>query len=338
MSKIILIILFCILVVVAISKTKKANLILGIVIVLTLVVIITFRDTTMADYKVYADIYNYELESVEPFHIILIRYLKTGGFTIITYFFLVATLTVVIQYNAIKVMMPKLWALSVITWLGTSFILNDMVTIRAGLAAALLLWMVYYRVNGQFFKLILIFLLTLSSHISSAVFIIIFVISPIKPHKILYLLCLCCSILCPIIGFSLTDFIGAVGIDLFDEKMQIYLNDSEANVLSLFQILKFLISITLWLVSSRVIPHNKYFLLALKVYTIGCIWFFATYKIMAIAWRISCLFWTADVLIYPFLAYIISKKISPKSKLIPAGICTVLFIVNLNMQQYWNPI
>lgn len=325
--------------IIAISKNNNLNIFQSGIVLILLILLITFRDSSMADYSTYTDIFNYQIESVEPFHILVINFLKARGFSVIAYFFIVAMFTVTFQINAIRRVMTNIWGLSMLTWLGTSFILNDMVTIRAGLAASLLLWLVYYKVANKLFYAILLFLLAISIHISAAVFIIVFFLSPIIYHRKYYLIGLGISVLCPMIGFSLTDFIGVVGINLFDEKMLIYINSGvEANPLSLFQLVKFAIAIILWMRCDRIIPKNKYFLISLKIYTIGCIWYFMTYKLMAVAWRISCMFWTVDVFVYPFLAYLWSKELTPRSKLIPAGVSVMFFVVNVSMQQYWNPV
>lgn len=338
MSKIILILLFIFFLVYSISKNKPANSLQSVIVCAAMILLITFRDSNMADYSGYTYLFEHQYEFVEPFHLFLIEILNSGGFTVVTYFFIIALLTVTLQFSAIRKIMGKFWGLSILTWLGTSFVLNDMVTIRAGLAASLLLWMVYYKVEKKLLYIVILLIASISIHLSSAAFIIIFFLSPSIVHRKYYLLGLVFSILCPIVGFSLTDFFNAIGFELFDEKMLLYLNgEHEANVFNPFQLIKFAIAVVIWLYYNRINPNNKYFLLSLKIYTIGCIWYFMTYKIMAVAWRISCLFWTVDVFVYPFLAYLISKKLTPGSKLIPAGISAMFFIVNVSWQLYWNP-
>lgn len=337
MSKIVLIIAFLFIFVIAVTKNRFPNKLQRILIISTLIFVITFRDPSMADYKEYVKIFQFELDSVEPFHTQIISILKYLEFDYLAYFFVIAALTVILQWQAIKEMAGKLWALSLLTWLGTSFILNDMITIRAGLAAALLLWIIKYITDRQLFKSIIICLLAMSSHLSAAIYIPLLLISSIETKRKLYISLLIGSCFFPILKFSLTDFLGTIGIDIFDQKILVYLQGEEANIFSLFQLSKLIIALILWLNVDKLKSYNRYFLLSLKIYTIGCIWFFVNYKIMAISWRISCLLWTCDIIIYPMLAYIFSAKLKPAYKLIPACLGLVMFIVNLTMQQYWDP-
>lgn len=338
MSRILLFIFFLIFFILCITKNRKLSHLQSFLIITTLTIIITFRDESMADYAEYVRIYNYQVESVEPIHFLLIRLFNSLDFKVIVYFFVIGLFTIIIQWNAIKKMIPDYWALALITWIGTSFVLNDMVTIRAGIAAAISLWIMYYKVQNRLWISLMLVLVATCCHMSAALLIIILFMSSVCTYKRLYICCLVGAPLFPILGISFTDFLGLIGIPIFDDKILIYLEGERANVFSLFQIIKSIIAILLWLNVDRLKDKNKYFLLALKVYTVGCIWYFATYKLMAIAWRISCIFWTADILVYPFLSFIIFRRLSPTSKLIPATICLLLFYVNMTMQQYWQPL
>lgn len=338
MSKLILILVFMVVFVIAISKNRTPNSLQGYLIMAMLIIAITFRDSSMADYKEYVRIFVFDVNSVEPFHEKLIYGLKSLGFQYIAYFFVIACLTVSIEWNAIKAMTGRLWALSLLTWLGTSFILNDMVTIRAGLSAAILLWIIKYRTDGELVKSIFLCICAVMCHMSAAIYIFLLILSPVKIYRKFYLLLLLGSILFPIINLSLTDFLGTMGFDLLDQKIMVYLEGEEANIFSIFQLIKVGVALILWMNVNKIQGHNRYFLLALKVYTIGCIWYFANYKIMAISWRISCLLWTADIIVYPLLVYIVSSKVKPSNKLIPACLGLVMFVANLTMKQYWNPL
>ena len=338
MSKAILIVVFGWILVTAITKNKAVSALQSSLLVSMLIFAITFRDASMADYKEYVRLFETGAETLEPFHVFLTNCLSSIGFGPISYFFIVALITVLLQWFAIRSMVPNLWSLAILTWLGSSFVLNDMVTIRAGLAAALLLLIVKYRAEYNNVKCSIVLILAVLCHFSAAIFILVFFLSPQKEYKALYLSGLFGSILFPCIGISLTDLLNGIGIPLFDQKIFVYLNSNiEANVFSLFQLLKCFIALVLWLHLKKIKGDNKYILLALKVYTIGCMWFFMNYKLMAVSWRISCLLWTTDIIVYPFLAYLLSKKLHPVNKFIPAFLSLVLFIVNLNMQQYWNP-
>ena len=338
MSKIILIVVFGWVFITAITKNKTVSAWQSFFLVLLLIFVIAFRDDSMADYKEYVRLYETGAETLEPFHVFLIYCLNYIGYGPVSYFFIIGLTTVLLQWYAIKSMVPNLWSLAILTWLGSSFILNDMVTIRAGLAAALLLLLIKYKVEHNNIKSILVYIMAVTCHLSAAIFILVFFLSPQKDRSAIYISGLLGSILFPCLGISITDLLTEVGITLFDQKILVYLNNnSEANVFSLFQLLKCFIAMLLWLNIKKIRGVNRYFLLALKVYTIGCMWFFMTYKLVAVSWRISCLFWTADIVVYPFLVYIFSKRMTPSNKFIPASISLMLFVVNLSMQQYWNP-
>lgn len=338
MSQFILIVVFIIMLIISLSNNKRPTPTLTLLLGLILIIVIVFRDSQMADYREYVRIFEYYPETVEIFHKTLIYNLRSLGFGYIAYFFIIAILTVSIELYSIEKMTDRLWAISILVWLGSSFILNDMVTIRAGLAGALMLMMIKAKADHHIKASLLFYILAILCHMSSAILIFIFFLSTNHSYRVFYLLCLTGGFACPLIGFSLTDFLGVVGIDLLDAKLEIYLQgDTEANIFSLFQLLRYAIAFCLWINYNKLSSHNKYFPIALKTYTIGCIWYFLNYKIMAIGWRISCLLWTTDVIVYPLLVYLFSNKLKNYWKFVPASIAAILFIANVTMNQYWSP-
>lgn len=304
---------------------------------LVLFFIVIMRSEVMADYQNYLRAYEYGVERFEPIFQIIFSVLHFLSQPSIVFFIVVALATIVIKLKAI-IRISDYPRLSILVWMSGVLITQDMIAIRAALAASFMFWQIYYKCNGKTSKAWLMLLLAICSHYSAAILIIIMFISSTNPRRYFYLGILLATTTTAFLGFSVTDYFSVTGLEVYDKLMSHYSGQSEANAFNLVQIARCLICVMLWIIIGRIQQVNKYILLSLKAYTLGCVFFFLTFKLVSVSFRLGELLWTTEILIYPYLVYISVPKYRNLARIIPIGIAIIFFIFNYNNPLYWQGI
>lgn len=302
-----------------------------------LVLVVVCRPDTMADYANYVNSYTFGSERFEPAYQMMYAVLHAMTLPYIFFFLLMACLTVGIKLSGI-IKISDFPFLSLLIWVSQVLIIQDMVAIRAALASSILLWIIWYKSLGESLKMWTGILVAICCHYSAVVFLIIPFLSTDKPRKWLYIIGLCCAAGIAFIGFSLTDFLGLIALAVIENLNDMYENQSEANAFNLVVIARCLICLILWLKVDLLSSINKSLPMYLKVYTLGCILFFLTWKLVSVAFRFGELLWVTEIILYPYLMFIFGKKYKKIFKPIPVCVAVILFILNYNASLYWNPL
>ena len=303
---------------------------------LVLVSVVVGRPDTMADYANYVSSYTLGSERFEPAYQLMYAVLHGLTMPYIMFFLLMACLTIGIKwYGIVKISDYPL--LSLLVWASQVLIIQDMVAIRGALASSILLWIIWYKYLGETMKMWVGILVAICCHYSALVFLIIPFLSSSKSKRWIYIAGLCIAAGGAFIGFSLTDFLGLIALAAIENLSDMYGNQSEANAFNLVVIARCLICLILWIKVDLLSSIKKSLPLYLKVYTLGCIFFFLTWKLVSVSFRLGELFWVTEIIIYPYLMYLFGKKYRKVYKIIPICIATVLFFLNYNAVLYWNP-
>jgi hypothetical protein len=292
----------------------------------------------MADYKAYVYIYSHETLRLEPVYQWLLPVLHYLSADVLVFFFIMAAIPIVLKWGAI-LKMSKFPLLSLLIWMSDLLIAQEMIAIRSAIPAAILLWIIYYICNDSPRKAWILCLAAIFFHYSAAVFLIVPLMSREKTWRKSFVLMLLVSMLMPMLSFSVTDYMSILKFEgAFFEYSATYVSDSvqELNAYNLMQMTRVLICFVLWAMVNHLKELDTYFLLSLKVYTIGCVLYFMCWKSISLAIRIEELLNITEILLYPCLLYCFGKKVSFSTKLIPTACAAVLFYFSYINQSFWG--
>jgi len=204
--------------------------------------------------------------------------------------------------------------LSVLVYYSHFFILHDMTQIRAGVASAILLLCIPEIQSRNFLRFL--FLIGIGSlfHYSIIIFLPIYFLSAKQINKKLYLPLLFVPYILHFLKFNIISVLQIFKLGFISDKIQLYNDLLESDIfggINIFNILFLvqLISCTIFIIKSDLlIKNNKYSLLLLKIYCIAAASFVLFSNIPVIAFRVSELLGIVQIILMPFLLYIIKPK------------------------------
>lgn len=305
------------------------------VIYIVLVALVVFRPENMPDYQGYVQMYENGSDRLEVNYQIMFAVLHSFKAPSFYFFVLMAILTVGIKLLAID-KMSKWPYMAICIWMSDVMIMQDMVTIRAALASSFLFGILYFKTEKKNLWMWLSVVLAVCSHLSALVFVVVPFLSGNKPRRTVYVTLLCLALFIPMANVSLLDIIP-VGITAYSHLVDTYINDTTVNPYNLVVLARMLICLSLWWRYKTAQADDRFFLISLKAYSIGCILFFLFWKQMSVALRLGELFWPTEILIMPYLMNFLGRRNLELGRLIPLLAAVVLFLINITVDWYWNP-
>lgn len=299
-----------------------------------LLIIVLTRPEEMADYKHYVQGYNSDsILRFEPSFYWLKAISNHFGWNYFGLFTLYGILSIGLKSYSIIKMSDQIW-ISFLVWIATSFILMDMITIRASVASGLMLLAIKSRYDSKMIVTIAILILASLFHYSAAVLLLIIpFLSTKKDYRIFYIWIVPIGMLLQLMGITVSKIIPSIGIAAFQALYDGYSDDEAANLFNILSLGRCAIAIFLWIRLKHWKNRNTYALLAVKVYTIGCALFMLLGDLLRVGFRLAELLWCADIIAYPMLTYAFARK----SKFWPILVCSVLFYITVTKTSYWAP-
>lgn len=168
---------------------KHQEFLINIFFVLSLVLIITFRTPGAdADYMNYVSTYQsrYAYRDTEYSYQLIKIIGQNLKFPVIFFFFIYAALSAPVKFFAIK-RYSYCPIYSICVWLSFSFILHDLIQIRASIATGLMLWFLPLVVDKKYVKSILVLSIALFFHYSAILMAIVYFIKSDRINKVFWI-------------------------------------------------------------------------------------------------------------------------------------------------------
>ena len=307
---------------------------------LILILIVTFRSPTMADYEQYEEAFasKGELRFEPAFFVVRVIVASLGNYIYGFLFF--GIISIWVKYYVISKYRDLFWAATLV-YLSNVLIVQDMVAIRAGVAGSLLLVAAFYRVEEHKKKMLLFVLIAIMFHYTAAIFLVMYFMSSEKPYRKWYLGVIAISYLMAMNRIYLTQFLGFLpfigqDIALFDKYVsEMDYQLTPMNIFNLLQMGHLLICVTFWLFINKISSHYRSALILLKIYTLGvsAVCWFAQSFVMAI--RLSEIFFVVEILLIPMGFSAMFKK-TFHYKLILVVYAAVILIIRMTDYMYWD--
>ena len=273
----------------------------------------------------------------EPTYILICSFIKTyffNGFPVVIFFY--AILGVILKLKAIT-KLTDLVLLSMLIYFSRLFILQDMIQIRAGVAAGFVLLSIPSIQEKNIRSFIIYFLLAVSFHYSALIIAPFFFLNPKKIDKLIYTLVIILPIILCIFKFDPVSIAAKFDFGIITEKINIYIARQKElrESVTLFGIGR-IVQITLGIVfifySEK--TGNKYAILLTKINCLGIACFYLFPNIPPIALRLSELLCCAQIILLPLLVYIIKPRIVAETIIIISSIIYLLNVTDLFKTYY----
>lgn len=277
---------------------------------------------------------NYDVSMVEPSFRFISDFIHTYlASNIIYLFFLYAILGVFSKLFAIT-KLTELWFLSLVIYLSNFFIIQELTTIRAGVASGFLMLCIKPIYDRDWKRFLLFVIIAIFFHYSALVILPLWFLGNV-PRKQWLLMSIPVGYL---IYFSGINLVGVIPIPGVQEKLEMYkqlqeLGDEKSTAINVFNLL-FLARIVifyflLWKYE-LIASNNKYFPLLMKIYCLGLVVFLVFSTMPVVAFRINELFSVTEIILIPLLFYAFTPRVFSKTIIDFIGLCLFLIVLFYN--------
>lgn len=315
-------------------KKIKSYYILVYSIVFFLFLISAFRGPGVdRDYNNYLKFF-YDFNKLTPIHIepsflfitwIIKNLFYDQAFLIFVFYALIG---IGLKFYAIR-QLSEFWLLSLAVYFSYSFILHDMTQIRVGISVSLLLLAIKPLYERRLIPFLVLSILAFLFHYSSIFYFFFWFLRTRTINKKLYFGIIVFSLLLSISNIYITNLLNLIPVQVLQIKILAYKLDQKGflNVFNSWQLLRiFLCFLFLWK-ADFIYLYNKYAYLLIKLYVFSACSIFLLADIPVFATRTSDMFAIVDIIVIPFLMYLIKPKIISKSMVV--GISFLYLFLNL---------
>lgn len=283
--------------------------------VLLIAVAATRDPDVVRDYEVYVHYWQVKfLEDVEISFIQIRNLLKHRLHMDVEALFLVyAVLGVGVKVYSIR-LFTKYVFLSLLVYLSHYYILHELTQIRVGVASGFFLIGLYYLAQRNLVRFLIFTVIAGYFHYSAFLALPLWFIFNDNRRAYVYLALIPFGY---IIYFAGSNVIVNLPIPYIQEKVRVYeeLRDlgfedtDKINVFNAVFLLRIVVFYAIFIYREKISVENPYIYILLKVYAISLFTFTALASIPAFAFRIQELFGVVEILLFPSLAFIFTRKI-----------------------------
>lgn len=296
------------------------------------------KPQTMADYGSYVRLFQgiSQNERMEPAFSLIVWSLNfVDGNNYYLLFFVFALISIPLRVYLLNKFSPVFWG-SIIVYLSNWYILHDLIQIRAGVASALLIIIVYfsYKRNLKFF--LLFYFLSICFHYSAILFGLIWFVSRKYNPKNFFLL-LMFSYLIYFVKFSWVPLIQYIPFFSISSLLTQYAGREAYgnNPFNLIQLGRIALAIFFFLNIRKERNRYPWYIFFLKVYVLGLCFLPLFSSLSGVALRTMELFVSCEPIVIP-IGFLISLKNKLLTNLSIISYSIVLFYIFYNTPNYWN--
>lgn len=296
------------------------------------------KPPTMADYSSYVRLFQGvdQNERMEPAFGIIVKLLNiVDGNNYYLMFIVFALISIPLRVFLYNKFSPLIWG-TIMVYLSNYYILHDLIQIRAAVASALLILLVYFSYKRKLGLFIITYLVSLSFHYSSIVFIVIWFISTTNNLR-KYFLFLLFSYLLYFAQYSMSSLLSYIPISSISSLLSGYAGREsyENNVFNLIQIVR--IALAFFFFYNLNSKQNVYpwYVCFLKVYIVGLCFLPLFSSLSGVALRMMELFVSCEPIVIS-VGFLISfkKKLFCKAAILAYAV--LFFNIYYNATNYWD--
>lgn len=261
----------------------------------------------------YRDIKDIPLSFLEPTYFVFAEISRVIFNSPIGIFILYSILGVSLKGLALT-RLTKYYSVSLILYCGSFFLLHEMTQIRVGVASAILLLGIPSIANKNKKEFIFYWILGSLFHYSFMIFGLFYFLDGDKINPKFYVGMILASIGAAILGLNLVWFFQFVNLGFISEKINTYkalLDEgmyADIQLLNPLLILRIIILGVMLYKAKLLRERNQYALVLIKIYAFSIFFFIALSDLPTLAGRLNQLFGVVEIVVVPFLIYILTPK------------------------------
>lgn len=248
---------------------SKSYPILFVVILTVCVFICVTRPESLPDYKNYREVFYSVHDSFEISFTVIKRLAPDFGWLLAAY----SLISVSVKLYVIRSMSANIW-ISLLVFFSVSFVLHDLIQIRAGVAGALCLLSVKYIVYREWKYYYVIILLAILFHNSAIIFVPLYFLNPTKINKALFVSLIPISIFLFITHNTVGHLFSSIPVSSIKVYAAMYLFSNEAqSTIGPIWLMKSLIAVVCVMRINKLNGLYPYSVILLKIWILGLISF-----------------------------------------------------------------
>lgn len=302
-----------------------------IILVSILVFAAIVRPSTMADYYFYDAFFSSTGESRFELGFQFVRVLaRYTSNPVIVGLAITAIFTIVLRSHFI--FKYSKWIMgSVVVYLSYIYILQDMITIRAGMASACLPFIILAKQQRKYILMVGLLVLAVLFHQSAAIFLVVLLLKERKYEQIFYPLLLIGSYILAMSGLQMGKLIALLQISSVQEHFATF-DSSNANIFNLLQMGRVSVCLIGWIVYKRYreIDHEYVSVVMLKLYTVGLSVVVLLSDFLIIAYRFGEILLSVEVIVVPYVMMSLFKKSNYQKISLSVYSCIMFYIMYTN--------
>ena len=308
--------IFLLIVIFSLSKEGQLKKFLFIFTGLFLFLIAAFRGNIDNDYQAYVVLYEkaalLTTIRIEP-TFLLISFLTKHIFNNVQYLFVIyAFFGVFLKFYAIK-NLTEFLLLSTLIYFSNFFIYQEMTQIRVGVASALILISLIPLFERKVWTFLIIVFIAFIFHYSAILALPLYLVNSRKMNILLFAIIIPVSYFFYFFHIQVTFLIDLIPIPEINMKFHQYktlstLSNTKINVFNYLQISRCLLAYVFLMKWELLQANNKFSVLLIKIYIIAISIVILLIDIPAIGSRASELLMPVEIILIPFLMYVIKQK------------------------------
>ncbi|BDU23578.1 hypothetical protein FLGSB24_03220 [Flavobacterium sp. GSB-24] len=232
--------------------------------------------------------------------------------------------------------------LAVITYFSFFFLLHEMTQIRIGIASGIMLISISMIKERKIFLFVMTILFATCFHYTSLLFLPIYFLDSEKINKKLWTGILTVPFILYVLKIDFIQLISILSFGIFAEKLTVYQSmfelgqfSDKVNILNVRILLQIFLTSLFLYYADFLQSKNKYAVLLLKLSVLSLTFFILFASLPVFAFRFQELFGVVQIVLYPFIFYIVKEKYIGIFVVIFLALLTLLF--NLYYLQLLKP-
>jgi hypothetical protein len=232
--------------------------------------------------------------------------------------------------------LTKYYALSMILYFCSFFLLHEMTQIRVGVASAILLLSIPSIVDRNWKHFLAYMAIGTLFHYSFFIFGFCYFLNPRKIYPAAYLGVIVVTYIAVLAGLNLTTIFQFVKLGFISNKIETYKKLLDQGMFGGIMLLNPLLYLRFFVLSFMVWHYdilqekNRYAIILIKLYAFSIFFFVAFADLPVMAGRVSQLFGIVEIILVPFVVYILSPKY------LSVGIAILFGILIMYKQLYYS--
>lgn len=307
---------------------------------IALVVIAVTRPENTADTDNYTAAFRTGMASsrLEPMYFLIVQFARWFPFPVVVGFTIYALLSITPRFFYINKQSINIWA-SLMVYMSYCYIAQDIIAIRSAVASAILLLVIWFRLQNKIKYMIAAILVATLFHYTALVFFAIMIIKPNKNNRLFYIALLVGSYFLYFLEFDIRTVFPILNyLSFLEYNLTDYYN-STAEVYGTLngpQILRLTTCVFFWIFVNKIKATNPYALTYLKVFTISLCMFPIFSSVATMGYRLYEIFASAEAIGLPILFMgVFRRKVYNRAAIM---IYTFYFFyVSITSSAYWDP-